>query len=162
MSADPGLGALRSEHWPALTYPVLFSLIGLCLAVGGVFVGLNGDTQGFGVAAAATIFTDAYLYVSSRRRLYLYENGLLLGAGGRERFMMWRDVTAVTPTYSYNPHPDTIIEVTFRSGAEPRLVLRMTWTSHRALRRAVWALISPSPLAPSPALGRTPTLTVEP
>lgn len=143
MPTDPRLGALQSEHRPALTYPILFSLIGVCLAAGGVFVGLNGDQPGFFVAAAAVVGTAAYLYFTFRRRLCLYEHGLLLRSGGSERVMLWRDITAVSPTYSYHPHPDTIIDVTLRAGAERRLVLRMAWSNHKAVRKAIWALVAP-------------------
>ncbi len=144
MQTDPRLGALQSKHRPALTYPILFSLIGLCLAAGGVFVGLNGDQPGFFVAAAAVLGTAAYLHFALRRRLFLHEHGLLLRSGGSERVVLWRDITAVSPTYSYHPHPDTIIDVTLRAGAERRLVLRMTWSNHKALRRVIWALIAPA------------------
>ncbi len=144
MPADPRLGALRSAHRPAVTYPILFSLIGLSLAAGGLFVGFNGDSPGFAVAAAAVLSTSAYLYSSLRRRLFLYEHGLLLRAGGQERSILWRDITAITPTYSSHQHPDTIIDVILRSGTEPRLVLRMTWSNHQAIRKQLWSLIESS------------------
>ena len=141
MSTDPRLGRLLSEHWPAYTYPILFSLIALSLAVGGIYVGLNGDMPGYFVSVVTIALLALYLSRALRRRLFVHEHGFHLRFAGTDRVMLWRDITSASATYSFHPHPDTIVDVTLKSGVGPRFVLRMTWSNHKALRAALWPLL---------------------
>jgi len=141
ISTDPRLGLFLSEHRPAYTYPILFSLIALSIAVGGIYVGLNGDTSGYFVSVVIIVLLALYLLRAIRRRLFLHEHGLHLRSAGTDRVMLWRDITSASATYSYHPHPDTIVDVTLKSGAGLRFVLRMTWSNHKALRAALWPLL---------------------
>jgi hypothetical protein len=145
---DPRLGGTLSEHRPALTYPILFGLITLCLAAGGVYVGTQSETSGYFVALGSLVFYSLYLAATLRRHLTISEHGFCLRSGSKQQVILWRDITKVSATYSYHPHPDTIIDIVIKADPAPRVVLKMTWSNHKAIRAAFWPLLEPRSAAP--------------
>ncbi|MGB5019041.1 MAG: hypothetical protein WBO66_04905 [Candidatus Moraniibacteriota bacterium] len=141
MSIDPRLGALKSEHRPALAYPIVFSIIGVCVFAGSVFTAVNGQPEAAYLAAVVAVALIAYLATVSRRRLFVHENGIRLRSGSSERPVLWAEVVKATPTYSIHEDPETLIDVSLRTESGPRLVLRMNWSNHKALRREVWSML---------------------
>ena len=145
---DPRLGRTLSEHRPALTYPILFGLIALCLAAGGAYVGAQAEASGYFVALGAVVIYGLYLFATLRRHLMIAENGFCLRTGRGQRVVLWRDITALSATYSYHPHPDTIIDIVIKADPAPRVVLKMTWSNHKAIRAAFWPLLEQRVTAP--------------
>ncbi len=146
VAEDPRFGSLISEHRHTYTYPVLVGLVAACLFIGGVFVAVYAQpVAGSIVALASVAIAVPYIYVQSRHRLYVYENGLRLAKGGTVQPLLWRDIAKVNVSYSYHAHPDTIIDIDFRQGVGPRLVLRMNWTRRKELARHLWPLLASEP-----------------
>src|SRR5262245_43923823 len=116
-AADPSLGRTLSTHRHSYTQRVLALAIGAVVAALGYVLAADVPGLGWTVAAVGVAIPALLCWAQTRESLGVYEHGLVLfRAGRRWRQVLWRELTQVSPHFSYHVHPDTLLKVKLRPG----------------------------------------------
>ncbi len=145
---------VRAVFRRTMTYTVVAFAVAGCILLVAFAIYLYGEVL-IALAVAIPVILALVLYVRAQRQAWLviHDHGLRLIRGSRQDVVLWLDIAALKPTFSYVAAPSTLIDLSISKRSGGRLVLRNNWAPRGPFYGFISELLTPptDPSSPGPA-----------